>query len=189
MVLKCQICVQNMGSVSYYAKYSTNPSNGSGVSAVLAPGRPNCSKKHTTVSQKDSTHREQNVWILLVTIIFSKPEDGREENQRLVCRARLRHPDSLQVLLNFLAGRSQYFGRLQSRLQIVGFGGSCSRGGGRYLIPKKIHGQILFSFLLCCYTKPSPLAPRRGAYFQHQGGIAKTRQFFFTVVFLMFGRC
>ena len=108
MVLKYLICVQNMGSVLYYAKYSTNPSNGSGVLAVLVPGRPNCSKKHTTVSQKDSTHREQNVWILLVTIIFSKPEDDREKNQRLVCRARVRHPDSLQVLLNFPAGR-KYF--------------------------------------------------------------------------------
>ena len=63
------------------------------------------------------------------------------------------------------------------------------RGGVRYLVPKKRHGQLLFGFLLCCYTKPSPLALRRGAYFQHQWGIAKTRYFFFTVVFLMFGRC
>ena len=121
---------------------NTNSNNSSDLLAVLASRRPKSAEKHTTVSQKDSTHRElwgklrskgQNVWILFVTIIFLKPEDGRGKFQRPVCRARVRHPDSLQVLLEFPAGRKcsmalmgglgyRHFGRLQRRVQI--FGGS-----------------------------------------------------------------
>ena len=119
---------------------NTNPNNSSTPLAVLASRRPNNAEKPTTVSQKDSTHRElwgklrskgQNVWILFVTIIFSKPEEGRRENQRSVCRVRVRHPDSLQVLLIFPPGRKysttqmggldyRYFGRLRRRVQIFG---------------------------------------------------------------------
>ena len=49
--------------------------------------------------------RSYLLWDTLVTIIFLKPEDGRGKFQRPVCRARVRHPDSLQVLLEFSAGR------------------------------------------------------------------------------------
>jgi len=87
---------------------NTNPNNSSDLLAVLASRRPKSAEKHTTVSQKDSTHRElwgklrskgQNVWTLFVTIIFSKPEDAWGENQRSVGWVRVRHPGSLQVLL------------------------------------------------------------------------------------------
>jgi hypothetical protein len=75
----------------------------------------------------------QNVWTLFVTIIFSKPEDGRGKFRRPVCRVRVRHPDSLQVLLGFPAGRKyfrismgglgyRHVGRLYRWVQI--FGGS-----------------------------------------------------------------
>ena len=121
---------------------NNNPNNSSDLLAVLASRRPNSAEKPTTVSEKDSTHRDlwgklrskgQNVWILFVTIIFLKPEDGRGKFQRPVCRARVRHPDSLQVLLEFSAGRKcfmtemgglgyRHFGRLQRRVQI--FSGS-----------------------------------------------------------------
>jgi hypothetical protein len=52
---------------------NTNPNNSSDLLAVLASGRPNSAEKPTTVSEKDSTHRElwgklrskgQNIWIL-----------------------------------------------------------------------------------------------------------------------------
>ena len=36
-----------------------------------------------------------------VTIFFLKPEDAQRENQRLVGRVRVHHPDSFQVLLIF----------------------------------------------------------------------------------------
>ena len=112
---------------------------------MLPSWRPNTAEEHTTVSEKGSTqetstHRElrgkliskvQNVWILFVTIIFLKPEDGTRENQRSECRARVRHPGQLQILLIFPAGRKysmtwmrgldyRYFGRLQRRLHIFG---------------------------------------------------------------------
>jgi hypothetical protein len=58
---------------------NTNTNNSSGLLALLASRRSNSAKKPTTVSQKDSTHRElfenvvskcQNVWILFVTVTF-----------------------------------------------------------------------------------------------------------------------
>ena len=66
---------------------------------------PRCHRKIPRIASFGKLRSKgQNIWILFVPVTLSKPEEGRRENQRSVCRVLVRHPDSLWVLLIFLPG-------------------------------------------------------------------------------------
>ena len=109
---KCQICVQNMGSVSYYVTPTQTIAWGSWLcwrhqeDKKVQRSTPRYTERIRASRAFGKTEVKEPKCLDLVRInLFFETEDARGGNQRSVGRVRVRHPGSLQVLLVFPPGR------------------------------------------------------------------------------------